>query len=156
MDEVRKVLEDFASNIEANYKKDLGYNRATGKLADSVKVEVSGSTGDWVITVYLEDYWKYIEEGRKPGGKFPPVNKLLQWIIEKNLQPRPYKIPSGSYKIPTEKQLAFLIGRKIAKEGLPAYNYLKNNIETAQAHFIEMLSAALLEEFRLIIFPNKK
>ena len=57
------------------------------------------------------DYWKWAEYGRKPG-KFPPIEKIKEWIKVKPILPRP-----TDGKLPTENQLAFLIARKIATKG---------------------------------------
>ena len=68
-------------------------------------------------------YWKYIEYGRRPG-KFPPPNKILDWVKIKPVIPRPV----NGIK-PTEKQLAFLISRKIARDGIEAGNQFKEALD---------------------------
>ena len=59
-------------------------------------------------SLLASSYYPFIVEGRGPG-KFPPPDKILDWLTEKNIQPRDEKT--------SLKSLAFLIGRKMAKEG---------------------------------------
>lgn len=71
------------------------------------------------VVLNLKEYWKYIEYGTKgwytgnPGRKFPPANKILEWIRVKPVIPR----PDSRGRIPTPQQLAYLIGRKIQQFG---------------------------------------
>ena len=68
--------------------------------------------GTYKIYLILQDYWKYVEYGRKPGT-FPNVGKIQEWIKIKPVIPRP--LTNGI--VPTEKQLSFLIGRSIKEKG---------------------------------------
>ena len=80
------------------------------------------ASGQWVETVenrsqrlsgqlWGQHYTEQLVNGRKPG-KFPPIKAIEEWILDKN-------IPiTGKIKI---SSLAFLIARKIAKEGTKYY-----------------------------------
>ena len=132
---LQEALGQYAQAITDQYKQNLESSgrRATGNLISSVnsKVTVNGQSFD--IEIQLEDYWKYVEEGRG-AGKFPPVNKILEWIMVKPILPYPDK----NGKLPTEKQLAFLIGRKIANEGFQGSNDLEHTMEQVDyEHIIE-------------------
>lgn len=80
-------------------------------------VEVDGTTLS--VSFNLEDYWKYVEYGRRPG-KRPPMDAIRNWIKVKPIVPDPI-----NGKIPTTNQLAFLISRKIGMEGTPAQRPLE-------------------------------
>ena len=140
LDELQKVLQDYAKEAEEVYKYQisLGAKNASRKLTDSVtsKVVVNGQAFE--IYLNLQHYWKYIEEGRKPG-KFPPVGAILNWISVKPIIPR----PDGNGKIPTPNQLAFLIGRKIENEGIEPFPALETTKVELDKIYHEKLSAAL-------------
>lgn len=123
---LQKALADYAQAIADQYKTNLESSgrRASGNLITSVntKVDVDGTLFE--IELQLEEYWKYVEEGRSAGG-FPPVSKILEWIRIKPILP----YPDRNGKLPTENQLAFLIGRKIANEGFEGSNDLENTME---------------------------
>ena len=95
----RRVIDLYRSNLSNS-----GHN-ATGKLSSTASFNVEVSSEDINVTIHLEDYYKYIEEGRRPGS-FPPVDAILSWIQAKHIMPREI-----NGKLPTEQQLAFLIGR---------------------------------------------
>lgn len=79
---------------------------ASGQLAQSVRYEVDESG----LRVYANDYIVYLIEGRRPG-KFPPKQPIIDWIDDKGIQFDNIK----------KESLAFLIQRKISKEGTTAF-----------------------------------
>lgn len=135
---LKRVLTQYSQAIADQYKTNLENSgrRASGNLITSVntKVDVDGTLFE--IELQLEDYWKYVEEGRGAGG-FPPVSKILEWIRLKPILP----YPDRNGKLPTEQQLAFLIGRKIANEGFEGSNDLENTME--EVDYEEQIQEAL-------------
>ena len=95
------------------------------------------------MTINLEDYYKYIELGRKAGAKFPPLSAIEKWINYRKIVPRPITLKSGKTSIPTVKQLSFLIARSISEHGIKARPYMKETIEQAQKMFINRLTIAV-------------
>ena len=95
---------------------------ATGRLANSIKDIVKFDGKYLTVSIQLEDYWKWVENGRK-AGKFPPVDAIKKWITIKPVIPR-----GKNGKVPTENQLSYLIGRKIAREGTRANPFLEPTI----------------------------
>ena len=123
---LEKALKDYADAIREGYKENLEKNnrRATGNLITSINSKVNVDGNEFEIELQLADYWYYVENGRGAGG-FPPINKILEWIRVKPILPHPDK----NGKLPTENQLAFLIGRKIANEGFEGSNDLENTLK---------------------------
>ena len=138
------TLRDYSQRVEQDYKDRLiaDDKKATGTLINSISTQVKTSNGlVYDVVINLADYWRYVEEGRKPG-KFPPPDAILKWIKVKPVIPRPY-----NGKVPTQKQLAFLIGRKIATEGIEPGNQLKETVDTLNAEYIPKFEAALKKDF---------
>lgn len=79
--------------------------RASGNFANSLEVVVN----DYSATLYGADYSQQLETGRSAGG-FPPRNAIEQWIEDKGIASR----LNGEI---TKSQLAYLIARKIARQG---------------------------------------
>ena len=119
--ELQKVLQDFATDIRDRYRDVLANNDhiASRKLVDSIKTQVVVGDNYYEVTMTLEDYWKYVENDTKPH--FPPPDAILKWIEVKPVIPR----PGSDGRIPTPKQLAFLITRSIVTEGTHAYHPLE-------------------------------
>lgn len=138
--ELQQVLQEYAKEAEEIYKYQisLGGKNASRQLTDTIKSKIMLGNQAYEVSLNLQEYWKYIEEGRKPG-KFPPVGAILNWISVKPIIPR----PDVNGKIPTPNQLTFLIGRKIKEEGIQPFPALETTKEELDKIYHEKLSVAL-------------
>ena len=137
LNEIEQILYNVALDVASDYQDELkAFNKiATGELYD-VKAEVNVNGGTYTISLILQDYWKYVEQGRQPG-KFPNVGKIQEWIKVKPIVPRPMK----DGKFPTEKQLAFVIGKSIKEKGIPAKPALANALKKNDVHLNKIKEA---------------
>lgn len=127
---LRQQLLPIVNNFVEQYK--AGLDKADAKtsrrqLIDSVKGSINYDGKYVTVDISLQDYWKYVEYGRRPG-KFPPVDKIREWIRVKPVLPR----PMANGKLPTENQLAFLISRSIAEKGIKPRPILKETLNAFQ------------------------
>ena len=99
---------------------------ASGNLSMNQKHHFVFDGRYYKIYLQLEDYWKYLENGTKPH--FPPVEKIAEWIRIKPVLPR----PNAKGKLPTQKQLAFLIARSISIKGTKPTHTLQQTIDEFQ------------------------
>lgn len=161
------VLNEFADTLINEYKDKLASEGwQSGKLYNSIKkVSVKNSKGNFMITLNLEEYWKYIEEGRKAGKqpnrkKMPPITEIRKWIDKKNIIPRPIRLKSGKEFSPTRNTLAFLISRSILKNGfktaIPPKPFFKTSLQTAKEMFIDKIKEALVKDLIEEGFTNSK
>jgi hypothetical protein len=135
LDGVNKVVSEFVASLKHILKENK--IDASGALSKSIKGNVK-LNGKWIeISVSMEDYWKYIENGTSPH--FPPVDKIKQWIKVKPVLPR-----AINGKIPTTEQLAFLIARKISKFGTKPKPFFEPTIE--QFNLVNKLYEIVSEE----------
>ena len=140
LEELQKVLQDYAKEAEEVYKYQisLGGKNASRKLTDTIKSNVVVGDQAYEVTLTLQEYWKYIESGRAPG-KFPPVKALLDWISVKPIIPR----PDANGRIPSQKSLAFLIGRSISENGTEGTHDLEKTKEGVIPWYKQRIAAAL-------------
>lgn len=134
------VLAEYGTEVCERYRAELdarGKN-ASGVLSQTVRSLVQRQGTMYAVDLSLADYWKYVEYGRRPG-KFPPPDKILEWIRVKPVLPRP--LANG--KLPTDKQLAYLIGRKIAREGIAPTPALEAATDDVDARFTQRIAEAL-------------
>ena len=117
MDEFQNA---YASKLKATN------HTATGDLAMNQKHYFVFDGRYYKVYLQLEDYWKYLEYGTKPH--FPPVEKIAEWIRIKPVLPR----PNAKGKLPTQKQLAFLIARSISVKGTKPTHTLQQTINEFQ------------------------
>ncbi len=94
----------------------FGPVNASGALAASLRVAVEATATGYRLSLYGASYALALEYGRRPG-KFPPLLAIRQWIADKGLVPR----PDAKGRAVSVNSLAYLIGRKIAKEGTTLY-----------------------------------
>ena len=115
---VAEVLERYGAEFIEQYRLNLveSGRPASGRLADSLSYKVNLGANVYAVDISLLDYWKYIESGTRPH--WPPVSAIREWIKVKPVIPR----PMANGKLPTESQLAFLIGRKISRVGTEGIN----------------------------------
>lgn len=142
-DNVRKVLNEFGNLLVDTYRDKLTKEKvnASKTLYNSISYIVEGNGTNFVVKLKLEDYYKYVENGRK-AGKFPPINKIEKWVEIKPVIPR----PMANGKLPTTKQLAFLISRKIALEGIKPRPLLQQSIDEVFDEIKERLEEALIKD----------
>lgn len=138
------TLDEYAQEANELYKRkltDKGIN-ASYTLLNSVETTVKRNDDTFTVTINLEDYWYYVENGRK-AGRFPPIDKILEWIRVKPVIP--YTDSRG--RLPTEEQLAFLIARKIANEGTEGRKVLFETVDELNRHYLPLLQKALDDDF---------
>jgi len=101
-DILEKELELLKEDLIEAY--DAKGMRASGAWAEALEVEVTLNTGKITGLKYSQQ----LEYGRRAGG-FPPIDIIEQWIEDKGIKAIDDNI--------TNRTLAFLIARKIARVG---------------------------------------
>lgn len=124
-----EVLRKYAPILAQEYSKDANLSGVVTFKIDNLQIELD-----------LPSYWEYIENGRGPG-KFPPINKIEDWIRKKHIVP---KAKNGI--TPTSNQLAFLIGRKIADKGTVGKHSLEDSLDSIENNLINDLYLAVVSD----------
>lgn len=137
------ALQEYGEAVADLYRTKLNENEvnAGGTLLNSVSTEVRVGEQGFSVVINLADYWKYVEYGRRPG-KYPPPDAILRWVQIKPVIPRPDK--RGI--IPSDRSLAFLIGRKIAKEGIEARPLLHDSVEEINRYYLPKIEQAAAKD----------
>lgn len=166
---LKQVLIQYGNAVQELYKNNLikEGNIATSGLIESVKYIKSFGNRKYEISLSLKPYWKYLEYGTK--AHWPPIGNgenegLLRWvnakINAKLLIPR----PDSNGKLPTEKQLAFLIARAMAGKsphqsecknpngGTQAEHLLKKTIEEVNAEYMSKIYNAIDKDIDESVF----
>ena len=148
----KEAIELYRQKLRENPKGKYGDKNTTGNLSNNLRYEVNMTNDSLEVYLYLEDYYKWVEQGRMKG-KYPPIDVIQTWINDKPSIDR----KDGDGKLPTTKQLAFLISRSIAENGIEPTYYLSDTIEELQDKYIPLLEDALAEDaanFALIMFDE--
>lgn len=136
MKNVQIALQTWGEKITDALKAAIPVGKdSDGTLKQSISFSINYAGFPMIFELKLADYYKFIDEGRQPG-RFPPIDILKAWIVNKQLSLRPITTLKNSLKKPKSitpdqksiDQLSFLIGRKIARDGIPATNFYTNTI----------------------------
>lgn len=124
--ELTRTLEKWGQIIEAKLRDKLNNDQsnASYELNRSLRYEVRIDERVYELGINMADYWKYVNSGRKTG-KMPPLKNIEDWIRIKPI------IPFRDYKgrIPTTRQLAYLIARKIGDKGTKGTEFFNLTID---------------------------
>ena len=124
--EITQDINNICADLLERYKQSLKDNNhiASGNLYNTAtyKTNINGSWFE--LTFVLDETWRYLENGTKPH--FPPVEAIERWITVKHIIPT-----TNSGKVPTTRQLAFLIARGISKKGTKPTKLLQQTIDGA-------------------------
>lgn len=133
---VERKLTEYGDQITATLRDKLiaAGKIGTGDLIESIQFKVSEQDGIVTLDIVANEYFQWVDQGIKPGGKQPPPAKMLQWVQTRGLRPKAASgIPESKAGLPrTDRSLAFLIGRKIARDGIPATNVLSSAMNEVQ------------------------
>ena len=136
----------IAEELVQSYREQLSADgkNASGRLSNTSSYLVNYNGTLLKISLLLEDYWKYVENDTKPH--FPPIDKIRQWIKVKPILPTARK-----GKLPTEKQLAYLIARKISKVGTKGSHSLQSTLDKANIYnkVINEIQNQIIEKLKL-------
>ena len=131
------TMEDYRKFLEVATKD----NTKHYELSNNIKFNLQVNDTVFEIEFQAPSYWKYSNYGRSPG-KFPPFDKIEDWIIRRKITPYPTK----SGKIPTRKQLTYLISRKIAREGFKGSGFLEKSLSEQQDYWEDRIKEAIGED----------
>lgn len=162
---VNSIVEQFAIKLVSDLRKSLKDKNVTygggqeSRLAASIKYKISYSKG-LTMDISMNDYYKFVDQGRGPGpawsqkkrgqgsnNESPFSSKILKWVKKDPKQEGMAKKFAQEKKMPfnkAAKTLAFLIYRKIRKEGYKGNYFFTNIINDGRQ---ELLAKQIREEY---------
>lgn len=131
------TMEDYRKFLELATKD----NTKHYELSHNIKFNLQVNDTVFEIEFQAPSYWQFANYGRSPG-KFPPLDKIEDWIVRRKISPYPTK----SGRVPTRKQLSFLIARKIAREGFEGSGFLEKSLKEQQDYWEDRISDAIYKD----------
>ena len=133
---LQKALETYRMYLLSAARNNMSqYYELKDKI--SFKVDVSGKLSE--VTFNAPEYWKYANYGRPPG-KMPPVSAIEEWITRRRIVPEP------NTSTPNVTSLAYVIARKIGREGTIGTNFLEKSLDEQKEYWMSTISAAIGED----------
>lgn len=131
--EATDEMKEICGDLLKRYKDALRDNgkTASGTLEKTAKYNIDFNGRYVEVTFKLQEYWKYLENGTRPH--FPPMDAIERWITVKRIIPR-----TTGRKVPSTRQLAYLICREISINGTKPTKLLQKTIDDSE-DLIELL-----------------
>tara|TARA_R110001583_G_scaffold59860_8_gene178101 strand:+ start:3510 stop:4043 length:534 start_codon:yes stop_codon:yes gene_type:complete len=158
---IEKYLNSFGKQVVNRSKANLGKAKGgSTKLAKTIKFEVKTDADGFVIKFYMADYGAFLDKGvsgnkkkqfyknyenkiesspYKYTTKQPPPSILSKWIKKKGIKGRDKK--SGRFI--SNLSLAFIIGRKIKRDGIKSLSFFQKPLGLGMKQFGKDLLGAI-------------
>jgi hypothetical protein len=108
---------------------------ASGNLIDSLKYTITYDGENLDLSFSMLEYGNFVELGRKPGGKQPPLSAITPWLRIRGIS----------------ESLAFPIARKIAEDGIPPLPFFQATIDKILPQLQQELAIAYSQDQLIII-----
>lgn len=150
------ILDEFGKQFIDAYRSGLDAKDANASrgLYNSLNFEIKLGEQSISLDILLNDYWKYLEYGCKGEetsypeayypAHFPPTSAIEEWIRIKPVIPR--QMDNG--KLPTQKQLAFLIARSIFNQGIEPRFIFRDAGESVWEQLKDALEEAIAKDVK--------
>lgn len=152
---VTSIMETFKSSFkEALTNENVN---ASGEMDRSTETVILSADNFVSGSVRTLGYWKYTNFGRggatkSSAGKGVVKERIKKWISDKGLPEWKRKKADGSEgKNMTRDEQAFLITRKIQREGFEGKDYVTPIIEEMQPEVDRLIAFAIFEDLKTIL-----
>ena len=144
-DKIQEWCDSSIAKLIVQY--DQSGRRASGNWEKELESKVEQTQTGYKVQILGAYYSYWMENGRNPSAKFPPIDAILKWIEEK-----PILAPEIN-----KKSLAFLIARKISKEGYKSRplasaiftdQWIEELMQSIGLFFIQEFKSDILLEFK--------
>ena len=153
----KNTLIQILNNLIERYKTLLEEDNkvASGGLLNSIQGEVRVDNNLYTFVINLNDYWKYLENGVNGTavdngstysfkGKTVNTDAIEKWITVKKIVPH-----SINNKVPSTKQLAYVMSRSIARNGIKGGHYLNRSLQSTD--FINNIIEEFSKQVNIVI-----
>lgn len=100
-------------------------NDGTTRITKEIKYEVNKAAN--TVSVTAPDYYVWIETGRRPGARRPPILPIIEWMKRKRIAPG------------QENRVAWAISTAIAQRGIKPRPFVIPAIRSASADKIPQI-----------------
>ena len=127
--ELAKSYQPRGYNIQRNrpgVSKTIGQypKNNTKRLSDSIGYEIREVDGEEVGLIVMEDYYEFVDRGRKPGGKGTPGSMVFKDAIDTWVRQKIGTFPGLSFET-----TSFLVRRSVWMKGIGGINFINNAID---------------------------
>jgi hypothetical protein len=131
-DGILRIIQNWGNELISQMQNRLRSNKtnASSSLSQSIQPNIKSRQNGYNLSILMNEYWLYVEEGRKPtqgGGSGVLYKNIYEWI--QNKRPLQAKIAQAPDRIAATKSLAYVITRKIHREGTKAQPFISPSLK---------------------------
>lgn len=165
---LNKVGKQVMNRSKAGLQNAKPFSKGGGNLENSIQYKIKKTEAGYDLYWTMAKYGKFVDKGvsgyqmkrsftdyqgnnlSSPGSGFKqntgpiPIKPLVKWIKRRGLKGRNKK--TGRYI--THESLAFAIGSKIKREGIPGISFFQTPLGIAMKSFKSELSVAIAKDTR--------
>lgn len=119
---------------------------ATGNLIKSLDYEVLKKLDGFLLEIQAAGYLKYVDQGRKPNSKMPPVDSIIPWVKARGLQ---FRNKKGQFI--TRESTAFVISRSIGRKGIKPTNVIEKTQISVLNKYDDIIRSAFKKDIEDIL-----
>ena len=137
-------------------KRGSGPKRSSSRLYNNIDSKIEYDEYGFPISfnLIMEDYWYWVDEGRKPGGRGPTGSTKLKDSIRSWILTKPVTWNPVDGVVPSLDTQVYLITRSIIKKGTAGTNFtelalqktLRESLDTFEDKYAEDIQE-FLEDF---------
>jgi len=143
--ELAKSYQPRGYNIQRNrpgVPKTIGQypKNNTKRLSDSIDFEIREVDGEEVGLIVMEDYYEFVDRGRKPGGSGSGTEfrrAIDTWVRQK----------IGTFPGLSFETTSFLVRRSVWMKGISGINFINNAIDNIIDEMIKRGEEDFAEQF---------
>jgi hypothetical protein len=151
---IQRYLESFGKYVVKQSRTILSKKKknVTKELYNSIKFQVDNNADGMSVKFFMADYGKFVDKGvsgnkkiqeyktwkgkrvespYKYTSKMPPPSILSKWVKKRGLKGRDQK--SGRFI--TNLSLAYILARKIKRDGIKGISFFQRPLQLALKHF---------------------
>lgn len=122
-----RIVQNWGQEIIENMRNNLRKQNALASknLYQQIEALPSFTPQGANLKINMLEYWQFVENGRR-AGKMPPLKPIYEYI--QNKRELQTKIAQSKNRIAATKSLAYVIARKIGREGTKAQPFVAPTI----------------------------
>ena len=136
-------------------KRGSGPKRSSSRLYNNIDPKIDYDEYGFPISfnLIMEEYWEYVDEGRKPGGIGPKGSTKLKDSIRSWILTKPVTWNAVDGVVPSLDTQVYLITRSIIKKGTAGTNFtelaiqktLRESLDTFEDKYAKDIQEFLLD-----------
>lgn len=118
----------------------------TGNLSNSIEYEIRNVDGEDMGLIIMDNYYEFVDRGRRPGGKGIKDSKVFKDAIDTWVRQKIGTFPGLSFE-----STSYLVRRSVWMKGIGGINFINNAIDNIIDDLVDKGEEEYAERFEEFI-----